>query len=160
MSYSDLARLGYASPSLVYDGRLVSSRERYSRTGHIVHALDALFTHWPHSSRPKCIAMSQAQPLASGARVWITSCCSFLPASVSSPFSAVSNSSCELALAQYILTAGKAHRRLICFAGKLSILLQCTRIVLISSHGILSAASEACLQFQPSPSFCAQGWLS
>ncbi len=132
-----------------------------------IHALDTLFTHWTHCSRTGHILRGQnVSPcrrlnlLASGARVWISSCCSFLPASVSSPFSAVSNSSCELALAQYILTAGKAHRQLICLAGKLSIMLQCTRIVLISLHGMLSAASEACLQFQPSPSFCGQGWLS
>lgn len=81
-----------------------------------IHALDTLFTHWTHCSRTGHILRGQnVSPcrrlnlLASGARVWISSCCSFLPASVSSPFSAVSNSSCELALAQYILTAGKAH---------------------------------------------------
>lgn len=133
----------------------------------------ALFTHWTHCSRTGRIVHALATffeakmyhrvagSTSSIRRALLDQQLLFVPACISlSPFSAVSNSSCELALAQYILTAGKAHRRLICLAGKLSILLQRTRIVLISLHGMLSAASEACLQFQPSPSFCGQGWLS
>jgi hypothetical protein len=71
--------------------------------------------------------MSQPQPLASGARVWITSrylsfaCITFLSIPV-----AVSNSSCEQDSTHYILTAGNVHRRLISLTGKLSILLQST----------------------------------
>lgn len=87
----------------------------------------AVFTHWTHCSRSKAIAMSQPQPLASGARVWITSrCSSFACITFLSIPGAVSNSSCEQASTHYILTAGNVYRRLICLTGKLSILLQST----------------------------------
>ncbi len=101
--------------------------------------------------------MSQPQPQASGARVCIASRCSSLACiTVLSIPGAVRNSSFEQDSAQLW------NRIDNWFASQVSSPF-CCNVLPKSLLGITTAASEACLQFQPSPSFRGQGllfWMS